>query len=398
MARLAAYWLFPGLVIASTLSNQPFVVAMILGQVAALMCDVAAVAILLRVFRRSGWVWAVVTCVLVAKGLRLLSGSGSAEIAYIVSLNVLFCVSGAIVALERPALIYKQVMTILLLSFVLMLFQVTGAGAWTQLLASYGEGNLTEPVSTLFVPEGRLNYLLVQGRPAGIIYSNVILSLIIMFGFVLHFSRNNKAFKGGTALLCGVAVLAMAKIAFVGFVVTAVLVFVLGDRRQRRRMVRATGLLVVFVGLYAVLFPGLFATNVSVSTLRASVFYRVNDIMAAMNPNTDYRFLKVAYFVDTPHVYNLEEGEFVSGYATLVSRSYGNLATIAALAVTGIGLFVSEFRRFERRFPERVLEVVLALALIGMFPATHPIWPSPLYWFIAGVAGLPLVHFLRRVP
>lgn len=395
MAKLAAYWLFPGLVIASTLGNQPFVVAMILGQVVALMCDVAAVVILLRAFRRPGWVLVVVTCVLVAKGLRLVSGSGSAEIAYIVLLNALFCASGAIVGFQRPRLLYKQVMTICLVSLFFMVFQVTGVGAWTQLLASYGEGNLTQPVPTLFVPESRLEYLLVQGRPAGIIYSNVVLSLIIMFAFALHFSRRTRTSVWGTALLCCVAVLAMAKIAFVGFLVTGMLVLVLGDRRQRRRIVAATGLFVVFFGLYAVLFPGLFATNVSIDTIQASVFYRANDIMAALNPNIDFRFLRMAYFADTPHLYDLEEGQFVSGYATLVAIGYRNLAAIAAAFVVGVGAFLIGLRRLERKFPERVLGVVLVVSVVALFPATHPIWPSPLYWFMAGLAGLPLIQFLK---
>ena len=395
LTKLAAYWLFPGMVIAMSLGNQPFETAMVLGQIAWLANDLAAVLIVRSALRHKRWVFLLVTSVLAAKVLRIATGSGLAETSYIGLLNVLFCVSGLIVAFQRPTLVYRQVMVFLLLSLVAMVFQVTGAGAWTMMFTTHGEGNLTEPVSTLFVQAADLDYLLVQGRPAGLSYANVVLSLIILFGFALHFPRTRRAFWWGSALLCAVAVFSMAKIAFVGFVLTGVLVLWFGGRPQRMRMLRAGALFIVILGLYAVLFPGLFSTNLSGDSLGASFFFRANDIMAALNPDIPFGVVRAPYFEGTPYFSNLEEGEFVSGYASLIVSIYRNLIPIAGALTLGIGLFVVGFRRLKRRFPALTLRVVLVIAIIGLFPATHPIWAAPIYWFMAGLGSLPIVYWLR---
>lgn len=390
---VAAYWLFPGILAAAVLGNQPFEMATATSQVVALINDAAAVLILYGALRRKRWVFFLVASILSAKALRIASGSGSAEMAYVTLLNVLFCISGAIVAFQRPTLVYRQVMVICLLNFVAMVLQVTGAGAWTQLLTTHGEGNLAEPVSTLFVRADQVDYRLVQGRPAGISYSNVILSLIILFAYALHFSRSRGTVRGGTTLICAVAVLSMAKIALVGFFITAALVLLVGDRRLRLRMAGATVLFMAFLGLYAVLFPGLIATNLSSSTVGASFFYRANDIMAAINPSL--RDLRVPFFEGTSVFTELEEGEFVSGYASLIARVISNLVPIAAVLAVSIGIFVLGFRRLRTGFPELTLKVILTIAMIGLFPATHPIWAAPIYWFMAGLGALPLVYLLR---
>jgi hypothetical protein len=383
---------------AGTLSNQPYGLAVVLGQIAALMCDLAAVLIISGALRRKGWVWllSVVVAILAAKGLRVVTGSGTADLAYIVLLNLLFCTSGAVVAFQRPALLYKQVMVVCLLSVVAMLFQVIGAGSWTQLFANYGEGNLSEPVRTLFVRSEKLTYMLVQGRPAGILYSNVVLSLIIMYGLVMHFTRRTSAgvWRWGTTVIIGAAVLAQAKIVAVGFLVTVGLVLVLGDRHQRRRALAATVLVPVFLGLYSVLFPGLWGVNTDYFTLQASVFYRLNDIMAATRPDVAFRALQAPYFAGTPHLSTLAEGDFVSGYASVVARSQGRLGVLSVVAVVGIGLYRRGFRRLNGASPDWTLPVILGVAVIGLFPATHPIWSNPLFWFMMGLGFLPFVQLL----
>lgn len=380
---------------ASVLGNQSFVMAQVLGQFMALVSDAAAVVILLSAVQRKRWAVLLVMCVVITKVVRVASGSSIAEVAYISLLNLLFSVSGAIIALQRPTLVYRQVMAICLLSFIAMVLQVTGVGAWALTFSTYGDSNFIAPVPTVFRDAGSLNYQLVQGRPAGVSYSNVIMSLIILFGFALHFSRKESALRGGTVLLCGVAVLSMAKITFVGLILIVPLVIAFGDHRQKKRVLWAVVLFAMCLGLYSVLFPGLFSTNFSANSIEASFFYRANDIMAALNPDIAFRALQNPYFEGTPQLYMLGEEEYVSGYASLIAKIYDNIVPIAAIMAIGVFMFVRGFIRLNQRFPELTLRVILIIVTIGIFPGTTPIWSANMFWFMAGLGCLPGFYLLR---
>jgi len=281
---------------------------------------------------------------------------------------------------------------------VVMILQVAGAGAWTQLLTTHGEGNLTPPARTLFVGEDAIDYLLVQGRPAGILYSNIILALLILYAIVLHFSRRRATFGWWTVVLCAAIVLCMSKAVFIGVGIAVMWLMLVGGLRQKVHAFKAAILIAVFLKAYGFFFPGLLAVNLSSETITTSLYLRANDIMGALGPDSVLKKFD-RYLDGTPRASWAEEGEHVSGYTAILARV--DFATIGICLALGAMVYLRGLRRFRRlaapgaSYRETRHRQVLALMLLGAYPVSFPIWATPVYWFMMGLALLPLIILVR---
>ena len=392
--KLSAYWLFPGLLLTMVLGNQPWLQSQLVGQLAGWLCIAAATTILVANSKVKIWVFALLAGIVAAKILRIASGTNGSEAVYICLINVLYCFAGAVIIHTRRELVYKQVMVVCLINVFVMILQVAGAGAWTQLLTTHGEGNLTPPTPTLFVQEDLLDYLLVQGRPAGILYSNIILALVVIFGMVLHFSRGKAPFWGWTAVLCAIIVLCMSKAAFISFGLTVIWMVLVGRWRQKALVLKAAILVAVFLKIYGFFFPGLLAVNLGLETITTSFYLRANDIMAGLSPDSPLSKFD-GYLEGTPWASWAEEGEYVSGYTVFFEKI--SLFLIAVILVLGAGFYICGLRRLRRSHPPDTLfheskhQMILAFLLLGAYPLSFPIWSTNVYWFMMGLALLPFI-------
>lgn len=396
----AERWVLPGVIAAMVLGNQPFVVAKLMGQALGWVNLVAAAVIVYEGARHKGLVMSLLFAVVATKLLRLTGAVQSAETMYISTVSVLFCVAGAMVAVRRGVMLYRQVMVIALLNVVFMLLQVVGVGAWTQLLTTHGEGNLTVPVRTLFVSAEHLEYQLVQGRPAGLSYSNIVLALLIVFATVLHLSmrRTDPArFRWGSAVVCLMVILSMSKFVLIAGPLIA-LWFVISRRGDdRKAAVRALGGIVLGVMAYCVVFPGLAATNLSATTIATSFLLRINDVVGGLPGTSGLTLLTTlkeqaeVKLKGTPRASWVAPGAFVSGYAQIVAVVPQVLPVLffAALAYPFV------FRAMRRHCPALAERAAIVACLIALYPFTFPPWGLQLYWFIAGVGFLPFFYVAR---
>lgn len=388
---LPSLWLLPGLVLSTVLGNQPSEDVQLIGQAVAWLNMLAATLVLWKTVRHKLWIVILVICIIISKILRIVTMSSSADIAYLIFFNFLFCSAGAVVLFQMPNRIYKQLMIICLLNLLFMVFQVTGLGAWSQVFTTHGEGSMTEPVSTLFVPEYNIDYLVIQGRPAGLSYSNIILCLILLFALVLHFSRTKGKVWWGTIVLSSMIVLAMSKLVFFGFILIFLCLMIMGSAKQKYAIFKAFTLTVILFLLYWLLFPGLAAFNLSSDTISTSIFLRLNDIVNAISQDNQMRDFLDVYLEGTAQFTWGEEGDFVSGYAKLVK----NLPMILPIMAAGAGIFIIGMLKLKKTDPELTAKVILAILVVGIYPVAFPCWGVQLYWFIAGLGLLPFYCLLR---
>lgn len=386
---------FPVTITSMVLIDQPFKVAIIIGQVFGWISYLAAVIFVYASFKRKSLVILFFSSIIFAKFLRVVTAAEITETSYIVLQNCLFCIAGAIILLKRPDLLYKQVMVFCWMNIIVMFLQTSGiGGSLMQLFTTHGEANLTQPVNTLFVGENDIQYLLVQGRPAGLMDANVLLSLFILFAIGIHFSRSGEEYSWGTPLISAIIVLAMAKIAFLGFLIAVLVISFAGSSIQKRRITRAIVYVVLFFGLYLIVFPGLASVNIAKETIDASIFLRANEIMSVLNPDM-FSDGGAPFFEGTNYFNWGEEGEFVSGVASVITKVYANLYLVICILAVGILLFVLGLKKIKNLGPRINFQVVFILLMVGLFPLTHPIWSRPVYWVMIGFGFLPFFYFFR---
>ena len=150
----------------------------------------------------------------------------------------------------------------------------------------------------------------------------------------------------------------------------------------------------IFIQIYTLLFPGLSAVNLSKETIDASIFLRANDIMFAFNPEYLSSESK-PFFEGTRFFSGGEEGEFVSGIASVVTKVYNNLELFISGLFILFLLYLIGFRKLRSMFPSIRLKIITVLVVIGIFPVTHPIWPFQIYWFFLGYGLLPFYSYIN---
>jgi hypothetical protein len=162
--------------------DQPNKIEIIFGQLLGWGSYMIAFYIILNSFKNKLKVIIYFSSIIILKILSLVISNNNIELFYIFFQNSLYCITGAILIVTESRLIYKQVIFFLWLNLIVIIFQVSGfGGSVTQILTTHGENLNISPVNTLFVTKENINYLLIQGRPAGLLDSNVLLSLFILF-------------------------------------------------------------------------------------------------------------------------------------------------------------------------------------------------------------------------
>ncbi len=400
--KRAAMWsLLPALLLNVTVANQqwkvgPLLVSQFLFFWPSIAC--ASVVVVSALGARSVWPPLLIGGLFVSRLMRLNDAAGPLYYLYGVPLFTLFTLAGAIIALERRELLFRQLRFYLLLSVPFMLLQVAGAGDWTLALNTetlavpkeqIAEARTTHP--TLFVPPSEAEFAIGQSRPAGFMHANNVLSLVIMFALALQFGRiRSSRVTRADALFCAAMVLAMAKIVVLGFLV---MVFWLHVRRPglvRARMQRVVALTVLLYGVYALLFPALFVHHFNEQHVSYSVFIRLNDFVASLDPGLPGVHWLSSLLRGTPNRLSEAAAGSLSGYGN-ISHALPLLIPLGLVAAFFLRL---GFSRFGKVCSTGANVAFLVLLMALLFPAAVPIWPSPLYWFILGVGLMPLPWLL----
>ncbi|HXG54541.1 MAG TPA: hypothetical protein VNJ03_04115 [Vicinamibacterales bacterium] len=385
--RLAASWIFPGLIAAMIIGNQGWMLGPLsAGQILSWGNDAAAAILVLGRFHGRRWPLLLLA---VAILLKLATAVGSiaeaADLGFDVVLSILFCAAGAVIVSKKPSIVYRQLLVIAALSIPVMIVQMTGVAPWSEALNTEHTEDVRAPQPTLFVTEAQLHYRTGQARPAGLTHSNNFLSLLAAFLLALHFSRiKTPRLTTRDLIVITFAMLTMSKVVLLVSAVVVMWKLVTGIRVERLRMVRVAGFTVLVLAAYAVFFPGLFTVNTAFYKLSYSFFIRANDFAALLPEGSAVREWLHEQLAGTPRP---NKGAVtLSGYAQIITIL--PYAVVCALLITPV--FYNGFLRVRRQYPELVDMTVLTLFVVILFPTAVPMFRAQIFWFVGGFALLPL--------
>lgn len=390
LKQVCMKWLFPGLILALVMGPQPWAQQFFLGQMIVLVNDVSAAVIILSTFRGRFWPLVLIGCIIAAKVLSFIIMEPAFEIAYIIFVNTLLCIAGAVIAFERSELVYRQVMIICLLSVPFMILQSAGVGGWAQIVTATREFDAPDIQKTLFTPLEDIQYDIKVFRPAGLLRANTLLSLIILFALPLHLSRMRGKFPGGTFILCCIVVLSMAKVVFVGSAIIVLLLLYTGNRSQKYEVIKALVFILILFWLYAIFFPGLFEYNMSVDTISFSIYVRINDMVETLPEISFVRQFLEPYLANTWRLTHLKPGEHVSGYAYLIRI----LPIITPLIFIISFFYIKSYRRLRLKNPYLTSWIMPIMVGMLIYPIAFPIWETGIYWFMMSFVLLPFIVLL----
>ena len=274
-------------------------------------------------------------------------------------------------------------MIIVILNAILMLFQVAGAGNWSQFMATE---EIVNQMPTLFVSSQYQVISLTQVRPSGFLHSNNYLSLIILFAMAMHFSRNKSIYRWEVAVLSFIMVLAMARIVFVGYLIFGIIILIVGKGNQRKSYYKSALFTLMFFCLYYIFFPGLFSNMMSMDRLLYSTYIRLNDI-------ADHLIL--AGYGD--RLYNILQGtptaewkgsSAISGYSKLINNKY----IIACVIIVITGVLIKLPGLINKLSSPTAMLTLLSLVVIIIYPAAVPFFQAQIYWWIFSISVYPLLN------
>ena len=189
-------------------------------------------------------------------------------------------------------------------------------------------------------------------------------------------------------MLCAVVVLSMSKTAFLGFGILLIYFLIKGSRSQRREYLQATGLILCFLYLYRFFFPGLFAHNLGESTIRYSLFVRLNDIVNSLPAGNVLRELSEPVLAGTIRSVHLTASEHLSGIPIFIKYLPYLLPVLILLMI----IFFRWTKRLRVHFPNLASMCIPVLLGLVIYPGTFPIWDTGLYWFMMSFALLPIFY------
>jgi hypothetical protein len=393
--RLAAATVFPGLVALEVIANQPWWIGGIQpGQPLTWLLIAILTAIVFLTPALGRWARVLVGLIFAAKLGAWLTGQPGLDALYRVALVGSSGVVGAILILEYRPMLRRQAAVMMIAAMPLMLLQVVGAGAWTQVLTTHGimedgESVSKEGMPTLFVPQHELRTTNVQMRPAGFFHASEYASLIIIFCFVLIIT--SPAPRTGLAGLavCVAAVVSMAKIVLGVTALVAVFLMITGTAELKRRAALFAAGLVALVFAYWILFPGLFESNLGMEAIALSLLSRAYDVAGALGYGAviDRQLYEVFH-----QAMELSDHTFMSGLGQIMYY----LPLFAAALAVGIPAGILAFVRMRRLSPSATRFAATALMAITLFIIAGPFLGSPSFWFCMGAGMFPFLALLDR--
>ena len=313
---------------------------------------------------------------------------------YLINRSIFYSLCGAVLVLNAPNIIYNQTINFVGLNIIIVFFQISGIGGnFFQLLTTHGSPEFDTPFITFFTDFNSDQYLLIQQRPAGLLDSNVLLSLFVLFSIAFHFSKENIS-KWGTTLISLLMVLCMAKISFVGFFITGILIFLYGKSIHKKRFTKGLLITFIFLILYFIFFPGLLKSNLSFDAILFSVFIRLNEIMAVLFP--DSAVFNTPFFEGTSmFTWGEDDIEFASGLTFLLIKISKNIFLILSIFIIGFFLFIKARKNLNKLNPLINFKSLIFIAVIGIFTFTNNVWERPFFWMLIGFGFMPFVYYLK---
>jgi hypothetical protein len=308
---------------------------------------------------------------------------------YIVFQSVLYSYAGMITVLRYGKLLFNQAFLFLFLNVTIMILQITGVGGiYTQMLTTHGTSDSVIS-DTLFVNVLELEYNIIQGRPAGLMDANVLLSMYGLFMIGFYFSSYYFLSVRRSIFISVFIVLTMAKIAMIGLVIALLFLLLVGRNDQRFHILFSLFCFSIFVSFYYFLFPGLSSYTLSEFSFSASFFLRMNEIASILFNGS--KFGNGPFFEGTSYGYWVEEDELLSGVSALLIL-FTKYKVLVLLFLFVVYFYFTTFNRLRLSYSSTASGSLLVLLIVGLFSFTHPIWTRPLFWSMLGFGFLPIFY------
>ena len=223
----------------------------------------------------------------------------------------------------------------------------------------------------------------IQARPGGFLYANNYLSVFIVFALALYLGDTHapkRAVRNG--LLATASVLSMAKVVFFAFVVMGLVAVVLRQKALLRRWGAMALMLLVLLGGYRLLFPGMFEVNMSLELWRTNFQMRLADALYASGSE---RAREIAGSLPTRALATLDpEVPSQSGYALLIQRT----ALVAPALLTAVFLNWRGARWLKRFRPDLRPSIIMLQTAVVVVPVVTSFLGSQVFSVFLGVAAL----------
>lgn len=349
-------------------------------------------------FKHSVWVLIIIFSLITTKIFQVLIGDLTfLYIGYKVSLLSLTFLIGFIFSFKHVDLIYKQVLVFAIFNVILMFLQVSNAGDWTQFLSTESTAAFGEKITydTLFVTYDNLNYSVIQARPSGFLRSNNILSGFVIFGFALHFSRDNKRFWWGTLVLCTMMVLAGARIIYLCYIIMIVIIILGKNKFFIKKAINSILCVITLSFIYYLLFPGLFINWWSFDSIFFNIFIRINNIIDVIGPGNAIKIFLESIFADTP-TSSLDTSIGVDGPLSSFTYFAKYIYLFIILSLFFLIIYIKSKRKQFLLHPKLYLLSSLCMVNFICYPAAVLILLDQVYWFTSGFALCSFFYFLPK--
>tara|TARA_B100000795_G_scaffold164042_1_gene123396 strand:+ start:10971 stop:12224 length:1254 start_codon:yes stop_codon:yes gene_type:complete len=264
--------------------------------------------------------------------------------------GIILILVGASLYAEYPNIIYRQLISFFALSIPFMIVQKIGIhtffyGWSTELFHTNGtySFDVVEDlgvifkniplVKTLFVEISDLQYVMYQGRPTGLLYSNNVLSVIISFALALHFSINHRVKRNfNNVVIATIAVLTMSTMVY-GVILLLFMYFYFINRSKHLKYNAVKTLFVTLVMLlfHFLFFPGLTLASIGV----------VNAVSFVTRFAEIFNLLGLNYFDDVivlldMKLYVIDEDQSFSLVGALLKNRFSFIFLIGLLLIMNI--------------------------------------------------------------
>jgi hypothetical protein len=390
-----AHALFP-LIVLSTILNQerPYPMLMMLGQIISITCVATAVALPIAALPGRAWPVVLGGVTVALRIARVMLGEDAIiSIAYAIVVGLEISAAGAIVAIVSPARLSRQMIVFMTVSLGLMLLQLLGTGAWTQVLRTDFHGHDEQTLrqyATFLVPYDQIEPTTIQLRPAGFMSANNVFSVFLVGALAFHYgSPHSGRLSWRDVVLCVTTTVAMAKIGLLAFAIFMLALLASSDSTRRWLALKVCCVFAISVFAYAVFFPGVFEFNMTIDLWWLNFQIRAVDwIFATGRPELSE--LIGALGASQEIVMRAQERPGTeSGYALLASR----LDIVLAFAVALVFIFWRGIRAMERQFGAWASISRFSGIAVLLIPLISPLIETNIFAFLAGIALTPA--FLR---
>ena len=326
----------------------------------------------------------------------------AAETAYQAGVFIVFSLTGWICFGGTPARVRKFLILYLLFSIPFLVLQLLGSSPivmyWnldyahdTSVLSEAEIGSFKDMVvyPTFLLEVSEIYYQQGQGRPSGLSPANNLLSVLVSFAAVLnlHLRRYSKLNLGDFAVNL-TAVLVASKLGLIVLLFLYVYGAFSGASMIRKASFKSLTLLVFFLLLYILMFPGVSSVNFGAGVIAASFGLRIAEILMSIGLEG---FLELFWFSSSEYGLNWtsdnqSENSNFSGMTMLLSSSFVAISLFAIAAIYIVIKAYKLIKRLKLAAPNLYeFYVSFLVVILACFFAVPVLFKSPLFALIMGV-------------